>query len=139
MFNAPFDTISNANKSIYIAKKKSVEIDDYNNEIVTYDKPFFYGMKNYQPLVGNSLEAYIAEYGETKSKIVRCFINYTEKGIIEEFDLAYLYGANPKGELVNGDNANYVVKTCKEQNTKIMVLFEEIIKEENYGNYEDNV
>lgn len=131
MFNAPFDTFSNVNKEIYIARKKSVDYDEYNNEIVTYDKPFFYGMKNYQPLVGNSLEAYIRVYGETNSNISRCFIDYTDKGIFKEFDLAYLYDATPDGELVYGDNANYIVKAVKEQNTKIMVLFEEIIKEEN--------
>lgn len=130
MFNAPFDTLSNVNKEIYIAKKKKVDYDDYNNEIVTYDKPFFFGMRNYQPLVGNDLEAYIRTYGETNNSIVRCFIDSYERGTIRKFDLAYLYGATPKGELVYGDNANYRVKTVKEQNTKIMILFEEIIKEE---------
>ena len=130
MFNAPFDTISNANKEMYIARKKSVEYDDYNNEIVKYDKPEFFGMRMYQPLVGNDLEAYIRTYGETNSNVVRCFINSYERGTIKTFDLAYLYGANPKGELVYGDNANYRVKTVKEQNTKIMILFEEIIKED---------
>lgn len=134
MFNSPYDTMANVNKEIYIARKKDVEDDEYNNEIVTYEKPFFYGMENYQPLTGNSLEAYIRVYGETKSNIVRCFIDYTEKGKFKEFDLAYLYGAKPDGELVYGDNANYLIKAYKEQNTKIMVLFEEIIKEENNGN-----
>lgn len=129
MFNAPFDTISNATKEMYISKKKSVVHDDYDNEIVIYDKPFYYGMVNYQPLVGNSLEAYMRVYGETKSNIVRCFINKEDIGVIREFDLAYLYGVSPKGELVYGDNANYTVRAVKEQNTKIMILFEEIIKE----------
>lgn len=131
MFNAPFDTLSNTNKELYISKKKKVTYDDYNNEIVEYDKPFFYGMCNYQPLVGNDLEAYIRTYGETNNSIVRLFINNSDKGVINKFDLAYLYGATPDGELVYGDNANYRVKTVKEQNVKIMILFEEIIKEEN--------
>jgi len=130
MFNAPFDTISNANKPMYIAKKKSVEYDDYNNEIVKYDKPVFFGMRMYQPLVGNDLEAYIRTYGETNSNIVRCFIDNYERGTIKTFDLAYLYGATPDRELVYGDNANYKVRAVKEQNTKIMILFEEIIKED---------
>lgn len=130
MFNAPFDTLSNVNKEIYIAGKDKVTHDDYNNEIVTYKKPVFIGMRNYQPLVGNDLEAYMRVYGETNNSIVRMFIDNYERGLIKQFDLAYLYGATPKGELVYGDNANYKVKTVKEQNTKIMILFEEIIKEE---------
>lgn len=130
MFNAPFDTFNNVNKEIYIAPKKGVDYDDYGHEIVKYDKPFFYGMRNYQPLVGNNLEAYMRVYGETTNNIVRLFVDSAERGVVKEFDLAYLYGATPKGELVEGDNANYTVKTVKEQNTKIMILFEEIIREE---------
>ena len=134
MFNAPFDTISNAKKPLYIAKKKEVDLDDYGNEIVKYDTPFYFGMVNYQPLVGNDLEAYIRTYGETNRSIIRLLIDYTNKDVINQFDLAYLYGVNPKEELINGQNANYTVKTVKMQNTKIMILFEEIIKEDNNGN-----
>lgn len=134
MFNAPFDTISNAKKPLYIAKKKKVAMDDYMNEIVEYDTPFYFGMVNYQPLTGNDLEAYIRTYGETNRSIIRLLIDYINKDVINQFDVAYLYDANPKGELINGQNANYTVKTVKMQNTKIMILFEEIIKEDSNGN-----
>ena len=61
-------------------------------------------------------------------------INYTEDGRFKAFDLAYLYGATPDGEVKYGDNANYIVRAYKPQNTKIMVIFEEIVKEEQNGN-----
>lgn len=130
-FNPPNNIFKNWNKDMYIATKKEVKYDDYNNEIVIYNKPFFFGRVNYQPLTGKNLEAYIQAYGETKNNIVSCLIDYTEDGKFKEFDLAYLYGATPNGEQVYGDNANYMVRTYKSQNTKIMVIFEEIIKEEN--------
>ena len=57
-------------------------------------------------------------------------VDYTDRGKFKEFDLAYLYGATPKGETIYGENANYVIKAFREQNTKIMVIFEEIIKED---------
>lgn len=119
----------NLYKPIYMATKESVEIDDYNNEIVTYNKPFPLGDLNYQPLQGNDLMAYMSVYGETKNKLVRAFIDSYDKGIFEEYDLAYLYGVTPEDEEINGENANYRVRTYAEQNTKIMVVFEEIIKE----------
>lgn len=121
----------NLDKKIYIASKIGVENDDYNNEIVKYDEPFYLGRFNYQPLTGSDLQAYISAYGETKNKLVRVFLDVKYKDKIKEFDLAYLYKITPKNENINGINANYYVRTCAEQNTVIMVVFEEIIKEEN--------
>ena len=58
----------NWNKTMYIATKTDeVVIDDYGNEIVTYNKPFFYGRVNYQPLTTKQMEAYIKAYGETEN------------------------------------------------------------------------
>lgn len=130
MFNAPTDTFSNKNKDVYIARQDKIEYDDYNNQIKTYKKPFFYGRKNYQPLDWRNLQAYKEVYGQVTNNVVQCLIDYTDRGKFQEFDLAYLYGATPKGETINGENANYVVKAFREQNTKIAVIFEEIIKEE---------
>ena len=121
----------NWNKPMYISTKDrdNISYDNYNNEIVKYNKPFYFGRVNYQPLTRKDLEAYIKEYGETKNNIVSCLINYTDDLKFKELDLAYLYGASPKGEVQNGDNANYIVRSYKPQNTKIMVIFEELIKE----------
>lgn len=116
---------------MYIATKKDVAYDDYNNEIIEYNEPFYFGRVNYQPLTRKDLEAYIKEYGETKNNIVSCLIDYTDDGKFKELDLAYLYGATPKGETQNGAKANYLVRSYKPQNTRIMVIFEELVKEEN--------
>ena len=129
MFNAPNNTFANVNKEIYIARKGNVTYDDYNNEIITYEEPFYYGAKNYQPLTWKSLQAYKEVYGEVQSNVVQCLIDYSDENMFKEFDLAYLYGVTPKGETINGENANYVVKAFRKQNTRIMVIFEEIIKE----------
>ena len=133
MFKPINDIYKNWNKDLYIANvdKTNITYDDYNNEIVQYDKPFYFGRVNYQPLTRKDLEAYIREYGETKNNIVSCLINYTDDGKIHTLDLAYLYGVTPNGENSNGDNANYIVRSYKPQNTKIMVIFEELVKEEN--------
>ena len=133
MFKPINDIYKNWNKDLYIANvdKTNITYDDYNNEIVQYDTPFYFGRVNYQPLTRKDLEAYIREYGETKNNIVSCLINYTDDGKIHTLDLAYLYGVTPNGENSNGDNANYIVRSYKPQNTKIMVIFEELVKEEN--------
>ena len=133
MFKPINDIYKNWNKDLYIANKdkNNITYDDYNNETVTYNKPFYFGRVNYQPLTRKDLEAYIREYGETKNNIVSCLINYTDDGKINTLDLAYLYGVTPNGETNYGDNANYIVRSYKPQNTKIMVIFEELVKEEN--------
>lgn len=133
-FNAPNSIFSNWNKDLYIANKDKEEFDDYNNNFPTYKKPFFFGKVNYQPLTGKNLEAYMKAFGETQNSVISTLIDYTDDGKFKSFDLAYLYGANPNGEKVYGENANYIVKAYKPQNTKIMVLFEEIVKEDNNGN-----
>lgn len=133
-FNAPNSIFSNWDKDLYIANKEKEEFDDYNNNFPTYKKPFFFGKVNYQPLTGKNLEAYMKAFGETQNSVISALIDYTDDGKFKSFDLAYLYGTNPNGEKVYGENANYIVKAYKPQNTKIMVLFEEIVKEDNNGN-----
>lgn len=115
---------------MYVARKESVTVDDYNNEIVNYSKPFYFGKVNYQPLTGKNLEDYIRAYGETRNNIVSCLIDSHRGNEISDFDIVYLYGNKPNGEQKYGDNANYLVRAHKPQNTKVMLLFEEIIKED---------
>ena len=134
MFKAPNHIFNNWNKDLYIATKKEVILDEYGNEIVTYNKPFYFGKANYQPLTRKDLEAYVKVYGETRNSIISLLIDYTKDGQFKAFDVAYLYGATPDGEVKYGDNANYIVRSYKPQNTKIMVIFEEIVKEEQNGN-----
>ena len=116
---------------MYIATKKEVQYDDYNNEVVIYNEPFYFGKVNYQPLTTKQLEAYMQTYGETENNVVSCLIDFKDRYKFNIFDLAYLYDATPQDEINNGDNANYKVRAFKPQNTKIMVILEEIIKEVN--------
>lgn len=129
MFKPRYNIFKNWNKDLYIATKKGVVYDDYNNEIVEYNEPFYFGRVNYQPLTGKNLEAYIKAFGETRNNIVSCLIDYVDDGKFKAFDVGYLYGANPSNERKTGANANYIVRAYKPQNTKIMVIFEEIVKE----------
>lgn len=123
---------TNLYKKIYIARKSDIEYDDYNNQIVTYDTPFYLGKFNYQPIVeGKELYAYMREHGETKGRLIKLFLDAKYDGMFKEFDLAYLYGANPNNEEIDGENANFKVTVFAPQNTVILVIFEEIIKEEN--------
>lgn len=130
-FNPKNHIFQNWNKDMYIATKKEVQTDDYNNEIVVYNEPFYFGKVNYQPLTTKQMEAYIQTYGETESNIVSCLIDFKDRYKFNIFDVAYLYDATPQNELKYGANANYKVRAFKPQNTKIMVILEEIIKEEN--------
>ena len=130
MFKTPNNIFQNWNKDLYIATKKEVILDDYGNEIIKYNEPFYFGKVNYQPLTKKDLEAYYKAYGETQNSIISLLIDYTQDGKFKAFDLAYLYGATPENEVNYGDNANYIVRAYKPQNTKIMVIFEEIVKEE---------
>lgn len=128
-FNPKSNIFKNWSKDMYIATKY-VQTDEDYNEIVSYNKPFYFGKVNYEPLTTKQLEAYLKQYGETVNNIVSCLIDYKDKDKFKEFDLAYLYDAKPDNEVVNGDNANYIVKAFKPQNTKIMVILEERLKKE---------
>ena len=45
--NINFGIFNNLYKKIYIATKKNVTYDEYNNEVVDYNKPFYLGKFNY--------------------------------------------------------------------------------------------
>lgn len=130
-FKPKNNVFQNWNKDLYIATKTGVKIDDYNNEIVEYSKPFYFGKANYQPMNSRDLQAYISAFGETKRELISLLIDYDDKDKIKEFDLAYLYGRTPKGEKINGEKANYVVKACRVQNTKVSIVLENIIEDNN--------
>ena len=130
-FNPINHIFQNMKKPMYIATKNEVVVDDYENEIVTYNEPFFFGNINYQPLTTKQMEAFIKEYGETENNVVSCLIDYKDRYKFDNFSLAYLYDAKPDEEVKNGANANYKVRAFKPQNTKVMVILEEIIKEDN--------
>lgn len=130
MLRTKNNIFQNWSKDFYIANKIGVTYDDYNNEIIEYAEPVYIGKVNYQPLNSKLLEAYMKEYGEHGKGVIGALLDYIDVDKMKRFDLAYLYGATPEGELEYGQNANYIIKAFKPQNTKIMVLLEEVIKEE---------
>ena len=111
-------------KSLYIASFVEDSLDDYGNKITTYAKPVFVGKENIQPLSGSTD---IEEYGNKVSKMQKVLLDYDKYlGKIKENDLAYIEDCTPKGEEVNGDNANYRVESVRNQNRKIAIYFEKL-------------
>lgn len=115
---------------VYIASKQPYTTeDDYGNEIVTYDNPkkFYF---NVQPVSVNSANSDVQSFGERTIDIRVAIITQKEyiQSQIKEFDLAYLEGVTPKGEIKNGFNANYRVYAVQPQNAIVKVYFEKLVK-----------
>lgn len=109
-------------KPIYIASKIGVDKDDSGNEIVVYDTPKLYHF-NVQPV---SSQVDLVEFGEKASLMQRAVIDKRYKDVFKENDLAYLEGANPDGEEVNGANANYRLYPPRNQNKIVRIYFERL-------------
>lgn len=116
--------LSKWNKKIWIAKKIGTEEkDDYGYKKPIYDKPRMY-MMNVQPL---SSYPDIQEFGERAKQVQKAVIEYDKYlGKFSEFDVAYLDGATPLGEKVNGENANYRLYPPRNQNKVIQIYFERL-------------
>ncbi len=111
------------NKEIWIAKKIGTIEDDYGYETPIYDKPQKYKM-NVQPV--NS-SADMQEFGERAKGMQKTVIEKKKYlNMFNEFDVAYLDEASPKGEEVNGKNANYKLYPPRNQNKCITIYFERI-------------
>ena len=114
---------TNWKKDCYIASKLDVIVDDDGNEITTYSNPISCKF-NYQPV---STDAEIAEFGEKARTMQRAVIPISYKDNFKEFDVAYLDGVSPIGEVNNGDNANYILLPPRNGNSVIIIYFEKII------------
>lgn len=115
----------NWNKTCYIASKQPKPLlDDYGNEVNIYDKPKKYSF-NIQPASG---DFDLTLYGEKVNKVYRAIVEYSYKDKIKEGDIAYLDGANPLNEKVNGENGNYVVDSIRPQNLAMAIYFRKIEK-----------
>lgn len=110
-------------KKCFIAKKIGVDVDDYGNEITIYDEPEEF-MFNYRAISSN---AELVEFGEKAGITQRMVIPISYKGMFNEFDVAYLYDANPCDETNNGDNANYVLLPPRNGNSVIIIYLQKII------------
>jgi hypothetical protein len=106
---------------IYLAKKSGYTTD--GNEIATYSIPVAYRI-TVQPVSGY-LD--VQTYGTRVQKMYKAVIDSARfKGIFCEGDKAYLEGATPTGETVNGQNANYLVISVRPQYKAIQVYFEKL-------------
>lgn len=115
-------------RSIYISKFLDQGEDEYGNPIVKYDVPYSLNC------VLNSLSGSydIVAFGDRIKNMAKTFLDYDEWiGKINEGDKAYLYGALPDGEVVNGENANYQIVAVLPQNLKIQIYFERLPVQKN--------
>ena len=110
-------------KPLYIASKLRVDIDEEGNEVNVYDEPVAYNF-NYQPVTS---EADIQEFGENVEKVEKMVIPISYKDSFKEFDVAYLDGATPEGEVVYGSNANYTLRSPRIGNNVIVIYMDKII------------
>lgn len=117
----------NLYQNIYITKKNGTKEDYYHNEIPTYDKPELYRKWNIQFV---KAESEILEFGENVSNMKVAVIpnNAFYANKFSEFDLAYLDGATPNGEAINGQNANYRIYSVRPQNSIIKIYFLKLTK-----------
>lgn len=115
------NTFKNVKSKCYIGKKIDSGFDEYGNEIKIFDDPKCYFF-NIQPVTSTSD---IQEFGENTSKMKVAVITNRQKyeNTFNEFDCAYLDGATPEGETLNGEKANYRVYSVQKQNTVIRVFF----------------
>jgi hypothetical protein len=109
-------------KPLYIATFKEISYDDELNEIRTYNEPVAYEY-NYQP-VSSYLD--IQAFGKDSTEMYKMVIPIKDKDLFKEYDLAYLNGATPEGEINNGDNANYVLLPPKEGNAVVIIYCQKI-------------
>lgn len=118
---ASYDTFKNVKSVCYIGTKLDSTFDDYGNEITNYDIPQKY-LFNIQPV---TLSSDIQTFGENSNKMKVAVITNRAKydNKFKEFDCAYLDGATPDGEVVNGEKANYRVYSVQPQNVAIRVFF----------------
>lgn len=120
----------NIKTTCYVASKLSSIEDEEGNEITQYDTPKKY-VFNIQPFVNGSIDgAETLAFGELAQRMKVAVITERDKykDTFKEFDLAYLDGATPDGELYNGQNANYRVHLVAVQNTVIRIFFTKIVE-----------
>lgn len=114
-------------KDCYIAKRiepNKPKYDDEGNEIIEYGVPNEIPYKfNYQPL---SSDIDLMEFGSKANMIQKAVIPIGYKDHFKENDVAYLDGATPEGEAINGDNANYRLLPPRNGNSVIIIYFERL-------------
>lgn len=122
---------ANYKKDIYIASVlPEEEINEFGDTLKVYEEPKPYNF-NVQPISGYAMQK---EYGQVENQMQRAIINYGRQpnefedyfGMFKQYDLAYLDGASPDGEEKHGQNANYRIRSVRNQNKRIVLDFEKI-------------
>lgn len=109
-------------EKVYIAPFLKEDTDDDGNVISVYDTPFSIDRVSLNAMNG---DYEVQVFGNKVKRMCRCMPDRKRYlGRIKEGDAAYLYGATPEGETVNGDNANYHVVAVLPKGVKMMVYFE---------------
>ena len=109
-------------KPLYVASFDKVSYDEELNEVRTYNEPVYYEY-NYQP-VSSYLD--IQMFGKDTIEMKKMVIPIKDKDLFKEYDVAYLDGATPEGEVNYGDNANYVFLPPKEGNSVVIIYCQKI-------------
>lgn len=112
----------NIYKNLFISSKLAVEEDDNHNKIEKYATPIEYKKWNIQYV---KAESDLIEFGQLSSNMRLAIIPNNSKynNKFKEFDLAYLDGATPENEGINGTNANYRIYAVRPQNSIIKIYF----------------
>lgn len=111
-------------KTIYIASQLD-EVDDYGKS--KYAAPVRYEF-NVMPVTTADKSVDLEDYGQDGVLYQRAIIDRSKyEGVFKEFDKAYLDGATPEGETVNGSKANYIVCIPRTQNYAIALYFKKMI------------
>lgn len=109
---------------IYIASFLKDETDDFGNQVKIYDTPFLVDEITLNSLSGSTE---VAMFGDKITQMCRTLLDYDDWfDKIKANDVAYLYTATPTGENINGELANFRVKSVLPQNMKIVVYFERL-------------
>ena len=120
-YNPNSQKIHDIKSKIYIAKYLGTEQDEnfYQKKVYAEPEMFYFNVRTTKD------ESEAREFGELSQSMQIAVI--TEKGKylnkFNEFDLAYLDGADPTGELEHGDKANYRIYAVRNQNTIIRIYF----------------
>lgn len=133
MYYVPIrQNIHDVKSKVYIASYMKTVQDEYLNQKKVYATPHKFFL-NVQPISTTNDSVFKSErldFGQVISGMKVATIpnkpKYLDK--FKEFDLAYLDGATPDGELENGDNANYVIYSTVIQNTLVKVYFRKLVK-----------
>ena len=131
MFNfKKYNSFKNVLSDCYIAiRNKELSFDDYGNSTPQYEKPNSSPYKwNIQPI---KIDSSIDSFGEREIGMKVAMLVGEEaqkfKNILHQHDLAYLDGASPEGETVNGEKANYKIYAVRPQNVALLIYFEKIV------------